>query len=31
LFHGTYAKDEWNLCNDLGKDQCLKRLDNHWR
>ncbi|GAB7328834.1 hypothetical protein MBLNU13_g00718t1 [Cladosporium sp. NU13] len=30
LFRDTNAEDEWNLCNDLGKDQCSKRLDSHW-
>lgn len=31
LFRDTDAEDEWNLCNSLGKGQCLKRLDKHWR
>jgi glucan 1,3-beta-glucosidase len=31
LFRSTGAEDEWNLCNTLGKEQCLKRLEEHWR
>lgn len=22
--------DEWHLCNELGKDQCLSTLNSHW-
>ncbi|KAK5699374.1 hypothetical protein LTR17_023304 [Elasticomyces elasticus] len=28
LFDGEV--DEWSLCNSLGKDACLERLENHW-
>ncbi|QIX01537.1 hypothetical protein AMS68_007054 [Peltaster fructicola] len=30
LYNDTKAVDEWHLCSMLGKDQCLKTLDNHW-
>ncbi|KAM0698195.1 hypothetical protein Q7P36_001660 [Cladosporium allicinum] len=30
LFRSTRAEDEWNLCNTLGKEECLKRLEEHW-
>lgn len=30
LFNETATADEWHLCNVLGKDLCLKNLQNHW-
>jgi len=30
LFKSTNTADEWHLCNALGKQECLKTLENHW-
>ena len=30
LFNSTNTADEWHLCNALGKQECLKTLENHW-
>ena len=31
LFSSTGTDDEWSLCNSLGKDQCTKALEKHWK
>lgn len=30
VFESTRTEDEWNLCNELGKDRCQKTLKRHW-
>ncbi|KAI7151717.1 hypothetical protein KC316_g14929, partial [Hortaea werneckii] len=30
LFEDTDTEDEWHLCAQLGKDQCLETLQDHW-
>ncbi|EMC93316.1 glycoside hydrolase family 5 protein [Baudoinia panamericana UAMH 10762] len=30
VYQGTYANDEWHLCNQLGPKQCASTLRSHW-
>lgn len=31
VYANTTANDEWHLCNQLGKDQCLTVMQKHWK
>ncbi|KAK5707246.1 hypothetical protein LTR17_020879 [Elasticomyces elasticus] len=30
VYDSSSANDEWHLCNELGKEKCAERLDDHW-